>query len=148
MLIKFAPASVASALARRVFPVPGGPKSNIPLQGCKRFLQINHTKEKNKINLATVRMHTRNNNHYPQQISMREKLWPSHWKNNEFIKCLFHIFKSTYVIKLHPNFTRRYYSWNEIALKLILCKILLQFHINKININIRQKALNLKVLGK
>lgn len=33
MLIKFAPASVASALARRVFPVPGGPKSNIPLQG-------------------------------------------------------------------------------------------------------------------
>ena len=33
MLIKFAPASVASALARSVFPVPGGPKSNIPLQG-------------------------------------------------------------------------------------------------------------------
>ncbi len=33
MLIKFAPASVARALARRVFPVPGGPKSNIPLQG-------------------------------------------------------------------------------------------------------------------
>lgn len=33
MLIKFAPASVASAFARSVFPVPGGPKSNIPLQG-------------------------------------------------------------------------------------------------------------------
>lgn len=33
MLIKFAPASVASAFARRVFPVPGGPKSSIPLQG-------------------------------------------------------------------------------------------------------------------
>ena len=33
MLIKFAPASVASAFARRVFPVPGGPKSNIPLHG-------------------------------------------------------------------------------------------------------------------
>jgi hypothetical protein len=33
MLIKFAPASVASAFAKSVFPVPGGPKSNIPLQG-------------------------------------------------------------------------------------------------------------------
>lgn len=33
MLMKFAPASVASALARSVLPVPGGPKSNIPLQG-------------------------------------------------------------------------------------------------------------------
>ena len=33
MLIKFAPASVASALARRVLPVPGGPNSRIPLQG-------------------------------------------------------------------------------------------------------------------
>jgi len=33
MLMKFAPASVASALARSVFPVPGGPKSKIPLQG-------------------------------------------------------------------------------------------------------------------
>lgn len=32
-LIKFAPASVARALARRVLPVPGGPKSKIPLQG-------------------------------------------------------------------------------------------------------------------
>lgn len=37
MLIKFAPASVASALARSVFPVPGGPKSNIPLQGCSEI---------------------------------------------------------------------------------------------------------------
>lgn len=43
MLIKFAPASVASALARRVLPVPGGPKSNIPLQGCKMFHQISFT---------------------------------------------------------------------------------------------------------
>ena len=33
MLIKFAPASVATAFASIVFPVPGGPKSNIPLQG-------------------------------------------------------------------------------------------------------------------
>ena len=33
MLIKFAPASVASAFAKRVFPVPGGPKSRTPLQG-------------------------------------------------------------------------------------------------------------------
>lgn len=37
MLIKFAPASVASAFASRVFPVPGGPKSNIPLQGWQRI---------------------------------------------------------------------------------------------------------------
>ena len=33
MLMKFAPASVATAFASIVFPVPGGPKSNIPLQG-------------------------------------------------------------------------------------------------------------------
>ena len=33
MLIKFAPASVASAFANSVFPVPGGPKSKTPLQG-------------------------------------------------------------------------------------------------------------------
>lgn len=31
--MKLAPASAASALARRVFPVPGGPKRSIPLQG-------------------------------------------------------------------------------------------------------------------
>ena len=31
ILIKFALASIASALARRVFTVPGGPKSKIPL---------------------------------------------------------------------------------------------------------------------
>lgn len=43
MLIKFAPASVASALARRVFPVPGGPKSNIPLQGWKFFSNVLRT---------------------------------------------------------------------------------------------------------
>ena len=35
MLIKFAPASVATAFASIVLPVPGGPKSKIPLQGCK-----------------------------------------------------------------------------------------------------------------
>jgi hypothetical protein len=34
MLIKLAPASVASI----VLPVPGGPKSNIPLQGCRKQL--------------------------------------------------------------------------------------------------------------
>lgn len=33
ILMKFAPASVARAFARRVLPVPGGPKSKIPLQG-------------------------------------------------------------------------------------------------------------------
>ncbi|GER53171.1 cell division control protein 48 [Striga asiatica] len=32
-LMKWAPASVARAFAIRVFPVPGGPKSSIPLQG-------------------------------------------------------------------------------------------------------------------
>lgn len=40
MLIKFAPASVASALAMRVFPVPGGPNSNIPLQGWQKITEI------------------------------------------------------------------------------------------------------------
>lgn len=45
MLIKFAPASVATAFASIVFPVPGGPKSNIPLQGyiqsnCNEVLKI------------------------------------------------------------------------------------------------------------
>lgn len=34
MLMKFAPASVATALASMVLPVPGGPKRSIPLQGC------------------------------------------------------------------------------------------------------------------
>jgi hypothetical protein len=33
MLMKLAPASVASAFARSVFPVPGGPNNKIPLQG-------------------------------------------------------------------------------------------------------------------
>lgn len=36
MLMKFAPASVATALASIVFPVPGGPNKSIPLQGCMR----------------------------------------------------------------------------------------------------------------
>lgn len=42
MLIKFAPASVATALASIVFPVPGGPKSSIPLQGCEALGKILH----------------------------------------------------------------------------------------------------------
>jgi hypothetical protein len=33
MFMKFAPASVATAFASIVFPVPGGPNSNIPLHG-------------------------------------------------------------------------------------------------------------------
>lgn len=40
MLIKLAPASVATALASIVFPVPGGPKSNIPLHGWNRQMQV------------------------------------------------------------------------------------------------------------
>lgn len=40
MLIKFAPASVATALASIVFPVPGGPKSKIPLHGCQSNIYI------------------------------------------------------------------------------------------------------------
>ena len=36
MLMKFAPASVAIALASIVLPVPGGPNSRIPLQGCAK----------------------------------------------------------------------------------------------------------------
>lgn len=39
-LMKLAFASVARAFARRVFPVPGGPKSRIPLQGCQKMQHI------------------------------------------------------------------------------------------------------------
>lgn len=46
MLMKFAPASVATAFASIVFPVPGGPKSNIPLQAEKGELA-------NKNNIST-----------------------------------------------------------------------------------------------
>jgi hypothetical protein len=42
MLIKFAPASVATAFASIVFPVPGGPKSNIPLQGYTKVIAISY----------------------------------------------------------------------------------------------------------
>lgn len=34
ILMKLAPASVATALAKRVLPVPGGPNKSTPLQGC------------------------------------------------------------------------------------------------------------------
>lgn len=34
ILMKFAPASVATALASIVLPVPGGPNNRIPLHGC------------------------------------------------------------------------------------------------------------------
>lgn len=40
MLMKLAPASVATALASRVFPVPGGPNNNTPLQGCPTSHQL------------------------------------------------------------------------------------------------------------
>ena len=36
ILIKFAPASVATAFASIVFPVPGGPNKSIPLHGCHK----------------------------------------------------------------------------------------------------------------
>lgn len=49
-LIKFAPASLASALAVRVFPVPGGPNSNNPLQGWHEFPQfMTHNKRRTKL---------------------------------------------------------------------------------------------------
>ena len=34
MLMKFAPASVATAFASIVLPVPGGPNNKMPLHGC------------------------------------------------------------------------------------------------------------------
>lgn len=40
MLIKFAPASAATAFASIVLPVPGGPKSSIPLQGWKEYMRL------------------------------------------------------------------------------------------------------------
>jgi hypothetical protein len=36
ILIKFAPASVATAFASIVLPAPGGPKSSIPFTGCQK----------------------------------------------------------------------------------------------------------------
>lgn len=42
MFMKLAPASVATAFASIVFPVPGGPKSKIPLQGCKYIKVSNY----------------------------------------------------------------------------------------------------------
>lgn len=36
MLMKFAPASVATAFASIVLPVPGGPNNSMPLQGWKQ----------------------------------------------------------------------------------------------------------------
>jgi hypothetical protein len=39
MLMKFAPASVATAFASMVLPVPGGPNSSKPLQGCRQKTQ-------------------------------------------------------------------------------------------------------------
>lgn len=38
IFMKFAPASVATAFASIVLPVPGGPKSSIPLQGYKKSI--------------------------------------------------------------------------------------------------------------
>lgn len=40
MLMKFAPASVATAFASIVFPVPGGPNRSMPLQGCKKIIKL------------------------------------------------------------------------------------------------------------
>lgn len=44
---KKAPVSLATALAIRVFPVPGGPYSSIPLGGCEHTMSYvnNHTLE-------------------------------------------------------------------------------------------------------
>jgi len=41
MLMKFAPASVATAFASIVLPVPGGPNKRMPLHGCMEVNQ-NH----------------------------------------------------------------------------------------------------------
>lgn len=38
ILIKFAPASVATAFASIVFPVPGGPNNSIPFVGCMKTI--------------------------------------------------------------------------------------------------------------
>ncbi len=40
MLMKLAPASVATALASIVFPVPGGPNRRMPLHGCRHICLI------------------------------------------------------------------------------------------------------------
>ncbi len=45
MLMKLAPASVATAFASRVLPVPGGPNSSTPLQGCPAIFNFKISKE-------------------------------------------------------------------------------------------------------
>lgn len=45
MLMKLAPASVARALASSVLPVPGGPKSNMPLHGWRRKKNSDNQKD-------------------------------------------------------------------------------------------------------
>lgn len=67
MLIKLAPASVASALARRVFPVPGGPKSKIPLQGWKSSFPWSDTYLSIEQTLEKIRINTRNK--FPREKS-------------------------------------------------------------------------------
>lgn len=42
ILMKLAPASVATALASRVLPVPGGPNNKTPLQGCPTGHQLSN----------------------------------------------------------------------------------------------------------
>lgn len=54
MLMKFAPASVATAFASIVFPVPGGPNNSIPLQGYiieRKQKEMRYLEYKNKIKI-------------------------------------------------------------------------------------------------
>lgn len=58
MLMKFATASVATAFASMVFPVPRGPNKSIPLQGYKRnnrterFFGYPKCKESSSVNVT------------------------------------------------------------------------------------------------
>jgi hypothetical protein len=55
ILMKLAPASVATALASRVLPVPGGPNNKTPLQGCPTGHQLSdNMKTKESISTSTL----------------------------------------------------------------------------------------------
>ena len=100
MLMKLAPASVATALASKVLPVPGGPNNKTPLQGCSTCHQLSENIRKDvhinnhiertfspcsniSINILYVFLNSRKSREcwideldgYPSQIAFRKKFW-------------------------------------------------------------------------
>lgn len=57
MLMKFAPASVATAFASIVLPVPGGPNNRIPLHGCMEGNSQSQYKNDNNLTREGLQLH-------------------------------------------------------------------------------------------